>query len=106
NCGTVITMSSKTDEALLKKLQQEMELLKLNIKAKTDDNFDTTFKQFVQQEGGHHDLKSNEQVPVPKQRRTLKGHLGKISSMHWSGDQVHLVSASQDGRILIWDALT
>jgi len=26
--------------------------------------------------------------------------------MHWSGDQVHLVSASQDGRLLVWDALT
>jgi len=43
----------------------------------------------------------------PKIRRTLKGHLAKIYAMHWSqADQVHLVSASQDGKLLVWDALT
>lgn len=26
--------------------------------------------------------------------------------MHWSSDPVHLVSASQDGKLLVWDALT
>eukprot|EP01126_Amoeba_proteus_P034892 TRINITY_DN34_c0_g1_i2.p1 TRINITY_DN34_c0_g1~~TRINITY_DN34_c0_g1_i2.p1 ORF type:complete len:352 (+),score=46.68 TRINITY_DN34_c0_g1_i2:85-1140(+) len=39
-------------------------------------------------------------------RRTLKGHLAKIYALHWSADQVHLVSASQDGKLLVWDALT
>jgi len=41
-----------------------------------------------------------------KVRRTLKGHLAKIYAMHWSKNPVLLVSASQDGKLLVWDALT
>jgi len=41
-----------------------------------------------------------------KPRRTLKGHLAKIYAMHWAEDKIHLVSASQDGKLLVWDALT
>lgn len=41
-----------------------------------------------------------------KNRRTLKGHLAKIYAMHWSTDRRHLVSASQDGKLIIWDAYT
>jgi len=42
-----------------------------------------------------------------KMKRTLKGHLAKIYATAWSHqDGVHLVSASQDGKLLVWDALT
>jgi len=42
-----------------------------------------------------------------KLRRTLKGHFGKIYAMHWSGANSHqLVSASQDGKLIIWDGNT
>lgn len=41
-----------------------------------------------------------------KPRRNLKGHLAKIYAMHWSTDRRHLVSASQDGKLIIWDAYT
>jgi guanine nucleotide-binding protein G(I)/G(S)/G(T) subunit beta-1 len=41
-----------------------------------------------------------------KVRRTLKGHLAKIYAMHWGSDKRHLVSASQDGKLIIWDAFT
>jgi len=43
---------------------------------------------------------------VLKQRRILKGHFGKIYAMHWSHDSKHLVSASQDGKLIIWNAFT
>nr|CAG8588527.1 14509_t:CDS:2 [Entrophospora candida] len=43
---------------------------------------------------------------VMKIRRTLKGHLAKIYAMHWASDQRHLVSASQDGKLIVWDAPT
>lgn len=42
----------------------------------------------------------------PRIRRTLQGHFGKVYSMHWAKDSVHLVSASQDGKLMIWDATT
>jgi len=41
-----------------------------------------------------------------KQRRILKGHFGKIYAMNWSADSRHLVSASQDGKLIIWNAFT
>jgi len=41
-----------------------------------------------------------------KQRRILKGHFGKIYAMHWSNDSKHLVSASQDGKLIIWNGFT
>lgn len=39
-------------------------------------------------------------------RRVLKGHLDKVYAMHWANDGRHLVSASLDGKLLIWDAYT
>ena len=43
---------------------------------------------------------------VMRPRRTLKGHLAKIYAMHWAADRRHLVSASQDGKLIVWDAYT
>jgi len=40
-----------------------------------------------------------------KERKVLKGHFGKVYAMHWSEDNVRLVSASQDGKLIIWDAM-
>lgn len=46
----------------------------------------------------------------PKCRRVLKGHFGKVYAMHWSGDNdsrgEHIVSASQDGKLIIWNGMT
>jgi guanine nucleotide-binding protein G(I)/G(S)/G(T) subunit beta-1 len=42
---------------------------------------------------------------IPKLRRTLKGHFGKVYAMHWSGTSKDLVSASQDGKLIVWDAI-
>lgn len=42
---------------------------------------------------------------TPKARRTLRGHFGKVYAMHWSGDNTSLVSASQDGKLIVWNAM-
>lgn len=44
--------------------------------------------------------------PATKLRRTLKGHFGKITAMHWGGDSQALISASQDGKLLLWNAVS
>jgi guanine nucleotide-binding protein G(I)/G(S)/G(T) subunit beta-1 len=44
--------------------------------------------------------------PAIKARRILKGHFGKITALHWAGDNRKLVSASQDGNLLLWNAVT
>ena len=43
---------------------------------------------------------------VMKIRRNLRGHLAKIYAMHWATDGQHLVSASQDGKLIVWNAYT
>lgn len=41
-----------------------------------------------------------------KTRKTLRGHLAKIYAMHWSTDSKLCVSASQDGKLIVWDTIT
>lgn len=38
--------------------------------------------------------------------RTLQGHTGKVYSLDWSRGRDRIVSASQDGRLIVWNALT
>jgi guanine nucleotide-binding protein G(I)/G(S)/G(T) subunit beta-1 len=39
-------------------------------------------------------------------RRVLKGHFGKVYACHWAGKATQLVSASQDGKLIVWNART
>ncbi|KAI3384597.1 hypothetical protein SNEBB_000080 [Seison nebaliae] len=48
----------------------------------------------------------NLQAMQTRARRTLKGHQGKVLACDWSADRHHLVSSSQDGKVIIWDAFT
>ncbi|XP_040167385.1 guanine nucleotide-binding protein subunit beta-5 isoform X2 [Anopheles arabiensis] len=41
-----------------------------------------------------------------KPRRVLKGHQAKVLCSNWSPDKRHIVSSSQDGKLIIWDAFT
>lgn len=41
-----------------------------------------------------------------RQRRVLRGHFGKVYAMHWASDSVQLVSASQDGKLIVWNGHT
>jgi len=80
--------------------RREAEGLKEQIRNNREAMNDTTLKTFTR-----------DVPPLPKNekmraRRTLKGHLAKIYAMHWAEDRTHLVSASQDGRLLVWDGLT
>lgn len=38
--------------------------------------------------------------------KILTGHFGKIYAMHWGSDSRHLASASQDGKLIVWDGQT
>ncbi|KAF2940587.1 hypothetical protein DAI22_03g283700 [Oryza sativa Japonica Group] len=38
--------------------------------------------------------------------RTLQGHSGKVYSLDWTPEKNWIVSASQDGRLIVWNALT
>jgi guanine nucleotide-binding protein G(I)/G(S)/G(T) subunit beta-1 len=52
------------------------------------------------------ELQVKSPTSVLRQRRILKGHFGKIYAAHWATDSRHLVSASQDGKLIIWNGFT
>ena len=54
----------------------------------------------------HGSLKDLRKPPSIKIRRHLKGHFGKVYAMHWAGSSDTLVSASQDGKLIVWNAMT
>lgn len=41
-----------------------------------------------------------------ERRQTLRGHYGKIYAMDWANEGNQLVSASQDGKLMVWDGQT
>ncbi|KAL0094833.1 G protein beta subunit [Phycomyces blakesleeanus] len=79
--------------------RREAEMLKDRIRQRRDALADSTLTEMA---------KSVEPLPrlVMKVRRNLRGHLAKIYAMHWAGDAQHLVSASQDGKLIVWNAYT
>ena len=121
-------------EAMQTRIQQarrEAENLKDRIKRKKDDLADGTRKYIISIQAHLRpstaaastmtlilmlsvvvaSIAKGQQEALPKNqmmrtRKTLKGHLAKIYAMHWSTDRRHLVSASQDGKLIIWDAYT
>jgi guanine nucleotide-binding protein G(I)/G(S)/G(T) subunit beta-1 len=46
------------------------------------------------------------QKGVLKPRLTLKGHAQKVYSLDWAEEKPYVVSASQDGRMVVWDCVT
>jgi guanine nucleotide-binding protein G(I)/G(S)/G(T) subunit beta-1 len=49
-----------------------------------------------------------DRAPTLKVRRTLTGHFGKVYALHWAGpDRMStMLSASQDGKLIMWDTLS
>ncbi|SAM09744.1 hypothetical protein [Absidia glauca] len=77
--------------------RREAEALKERIKQRKEALADSTLQEMAK------DVQDLPRV-VMKARRTLKGHLAKIYSLHWGQDKRHVVSASQDGKLIVWDA--
>lgn len=74
-----------------------VEELKKSIKSKRDGAEDGTLED--------QDVPAVQKMNI-KARRVLKGHFAKIYAMHWAEDTRHLVSASQDGKLIVWNGFT
>jgi len=83
----------------LEEAKKESENLKAQIKTNIEAVKDTTLNKFT------NDLPALPNTSM-KLRRTLKGHLGKIYALQWAEDSLTLASASQDGKLLVWNAVT
>lgn len=83
----------------LEQLRQEAEQLRNQIRDARKACSDSTLSQITA------GLDSVGRIQM-RTRRTLRGHLAKIYAMHWGSDSRLLVSASQDGKLIIWDSYT
>ncbi|XP_031572582.1 guanine nucleotide-binding protein subunit beta-5-like [Actinia tenebrosa] len=86
-------------EDTLDSLSREAEQLKIRIEEEICKYHDKELKNVAER------LQSLQGCHM-KVRRILKGHQGKVLCMDWSGDRRHLVSSSQDGKVIVWDAFT
>ena len=79
--------------------------LKKDIEAKKKELMDA--EDLCEVAGGK-GVKAGDKLAI-KNRRVLKGHFAKIYAMHWAEGQAakrNLVSASQDGKLIVWNALS
>uniref|UniRef100_A0A673IAK9 Guanine nucleotide binding protein (G protein), beta polypeptide 1a n=1 Tax=Sinocyclocheilus rhinocerous TaxID=307959 RepID=A0A673IAK9_9TELE len=83
----------------LDQLRQEAEQLKNQIRDARKACADATLSQITA------NIEPVGRIQM-RTRRTLRGHLAKIYAMHWGTDSRLLVSASQDGKLIIWDSYT
>jgi len=81
----------------------QAEKLKDEIDKVRNQKVDSSLDQVAKSNGP---LKEIRKPPQTKLRRTLKGHFGKVYAMHWAGNSHDLVSASQDGKLIIWNAFS
>nr|ODN93910.1 guanine nucleotide-binding protein subunit beta [Cryptococcus depauperatus CBS 7841]ODN99814.1 guanine nucleotide-binding protein subunit beta [Cryptococcus depauperatus CBS 7855] len=92
-------MSASEIQEKISAARREADGLKDKIRAARDQTADTSLRAMA-----------NDIPPLPrmtlKVRRTLKGHLAKVYALHWAADKRHIVSASQDGKLIVWDAYT
>ncbi|XP_030042174.1 guanine nucleotide-binding protein G(I)/G(S)/G(T) subunit beta-3 [Microcaecilia unicolor] len=80
----------------MEQLRQEAEQLKKQIMDARKLCADTTMEQVTSEK----EVIGRIQM---RTRRTLRGHLAKIYAMQWSTESRLLVSASQDGKLIVWD---
>lgn len=80
-----------------------MEQIKAEIAKVRESKKDNAMADVSSQQGPQTEIRK---PPLTKLRRTLKGHFGKVYAMHWAGDSQNLVSASQDGKLIIWNGYT
>jgi len=88
-------------DARLEAVEAEVADLKAQIDALRKEKNDKGMGEIASENGP---LKELRKPPSIKLRRTLRGHFGKVYAMHWASDSDSLLSASQDGKLIVWNA--
>jgi len=98
--GNAVSSTSGTlQEDSIEGLQKEIEQLKRRIVEERMKLCDRTVGQVAES------IEPIQGLNI-KVRRSLKGHNAKVLCLDWCLDKRHLVSSSQDGKLIVWDAFT
>eukprot|EP00164_Ancoracysta_twista_P002079 GFYU01002741.1.p1 GENE.GFYU01002741.1~~GFYU01002741.1.p1 ORF type:complete len:354 (-),score=75.50 GFYU01002741.1:387-1448(-) len=89
--------------AAVERLKAEANELQRQIKEQTQEIENTTLEEVVSKSPAT--AKVSGQISL-KARKNLKGHFAKVYAVHWAMDGKQLVSASQDGKLLVWNGYT
>ncbi|XP_035735405.1 guanine nucleotide-binding protein subunit beta-5-like [Vespa mandarinia] len=95
----LLNMDSVNEPEHINKLVKEAESLKIRLEDERQKLNDVTLASVADR------LEGINCINV-KPRRVLKGHQAKVLCSDWSPDKRHIVSSSQDGKMIIWDAFT
>jgi len=87
-------------------IEERIEALANDIEGLKEDilknrNKDKPFGKVVSENNTSNEIRQNAKVC-----RTLKGHFGKVYALEWSGDSENIISASQGGQLILWNAFT
>lgn len=92
---------SRTLNSRINTVQAQSQILAGQLKKKKQENTDTSLQLMAG------NCRQHLKLPYKLNNyRTLKGHFDKISCCAWYPDNKHIVSASQDGYLLVWDSTT
>ncbi|VDD74070.1 unnamed protein product [Mesocestoides corti] len=80
-------------------LQNEITSLKAQLEAARKEVADTDFYTMTKDVVELGRLKF-------KFRKTLRGHMAKVASVRWASDSQLILSAGQDGKLIVWDGYT
>jgi guanine nucleotide-binding protein subunit beta-5 len=97
--GKALEAANATEDLSIEDLQKEIEQLKRRIVEERQKLCDKTVVQVAEA------IEPIQGLNI-KVRRSLKGHNAKVLCLDWSTDKRHLVSSSQDGKLIVWDAFT
>jgi len=90
-----------TLENEIRACQQQIEQIKEKIEGIHDQQDEQALATASQAQG----ISTCSFVSKMKERKQLRGHFGKIYAMDWGPDSDRLVSAAQDGKLIIWNAM-
>jgi guanine nucleotide-binding protein G(I)/G(S)/G(T) subunit beta-1 len=94
-------VSKKTNAEKISDAKKEAETIKLSIKKLLKLKNNGYFDNNNNENNNNNSLKI-----IIKPRRILKGHFGKIYACQWASDNRHIISASQDGKLIQWNGIT
>mmetsp|Transcript_16012 Transcript_16012/g.19629 ORF Transcript_16012/g.19629 Transcript_16012/m.19629 type:complete len:366 (+) Transcript_16012:28-1125(+) len=91
------------EEKELEEVRSQINQLQSQVMNIKSNNHDNVLQRKINETKSLNKLKPNAEL---KKRKDLVGHFGKIYSLGWNNNGNNIVSASQDGKLLVWDVHT